>query len=412
MAVNDLTISQLATLANNVLGQAAGTITAANINDTMTTVAQTALKTNTTPVLNAITQVMTKTIFANRPYTGEFRSIIRSDEEYGNHVRMIEVADREFMTDDRYDLYDSNGDSKDRDVYAHRKPKVLQTNYYGQNVMAINYPVYGSQLNTGFRNAAELQGFLSAIETSQINQVRRSETELARLAIANAVTAAKLYAGNGGNAGQVINAVESFNILRGTNNATDAVMYDDIMADEDLTKAFYKHLSFILDNTARMMGAYSVKYVQTFGGVAISKQTTPERMRSIFLSEYYDAMKAYVKTDIHHPDYLNQMNGEIVAYWQSIEKPSWISNKPWYVALSDGEAKQSASNVVVNRLIGVLFDQDAVGVNVSHEKTMSTPWNAREDMAVIWTHINKRHYNKMNENFVAIIADDYTPPTT
>ena len=69
MAVNELTIEQASVLLNSVVSQATGNsdITAYNGAD-FATVAQTGLKVGYDPLLNAIGQVITRTIFSSRPY--------------------------------------------------------------------------------------------------------------------------------------------------------------------------------------------------------------------------------------------------------------------------------------------------------------------------------------------------------
>ena len=49
---------------------------------------------------------------------------------FGNHVRKLNIADSAWDKDDRYDLKDGQS----VDDQAVKVPKVLQTNFYGQNV--------------------------------------------------------------------------------------------------------------------------------------------------------------------------------------------------------------------------------------------------------------------------------------
>lgn len=411
MAVNDLTISQMATLANSLLGQAAGTINVSNINDTMVTVAQATLKTGYDPVIAGISQVLTKTLFAVRPYSGMFRTLIRTDEQYGNHVRKINIADRDLANDDRYDMYDSNGDYKDADQYAHRKPKVLQTNYYGQNADSIATPIYGSQFGPAWRNEAELRGFLSSIETSSANTLKRQETELARLSITNAIAAAKSYSTtSGASARQYINLIREWNIERGTNTTANVKLWADVKRDEALKKDFAKYMCAYVKRKKREMKEYGVANVQTIKSTPISRQSSDATLKGIFHAEIIEMLDTYVKSDVHHPEFLGDMsNFETVSFWQGQNDPMKIMCKPWLVTLSTGAAAQASANVTCNNVVGVLFDEDAVGINVSHEKTLQTPWNARKDFAVIWNHVNKRMYNDLTENFVAFTVEDYTP---
>ena len=128
MASNELSFNQIATLLNAINAQATGS-TAIVATDTYSfvTQAQATLKAGYDPVLSAISQVLSKTIFSVRPYSAKLQSMMVSPVRYGNHVRKINIADKAYIDDDRSALVD--GSAIDQQVV--RKPNVLQTNFYG-----------------------------------------------------------------------------------------------------------------------------------------------------------------------------------------------------------------------------------------------------------------------------------------
>ena len=76
MSANELSFEQLSTVLNAITAQATGAKPMA-VTDTASfiTVAQTALKAGYDPLLNAISQVVSKTIFSTRPYSRKFGGI-------------------------------------------------------------------------------------------------------------------------------------------------------------------------------------------------------------------------------------------------------------------------------------------------------------------------------------------------
>ena len=84
-------VSQAATLLNAVVAQQTGTASLANIssNDDFISVAQTALLTGRDPVLNAMSQVWKRTVFAARPYSQPLASLAMPMDRYGNALRKI-----------------------------------------------------------------------------------------------------------------------------------------------------------------------------------------------------------------------------------------------------------------------------------------------------------------------------------
>ena len=131
MPVNGLTFNQLATVLNSVVSQATGktAITPTNTGE-FTSVANVALSTGYDPLMTAISQVLSRTIFSIRPYTRKFGGLEVSEQQFGNVTRKLNIADKDFENDDRFALTD--GESVD--MFKVNKPSVLQTNFYGANI--------------------------------------------------------------------------------------------------------------------------------------------------------------------------------------------------------------------------------------------------------------------------------------
>ena len=166
MAVNDLTFNQLSSLLATITSQATGsaTITPTNTSE-FVSVGQTALKTGYDPVLQSISQVLSRTIFSIRPYTRKFADMMVSNQRYGAITRKLAVADKPFEDDPSYDP-NSVGDGKSVDMYKVNAPNVLQLNFYGMNVFEKALTIYRYQLDNAFNNADEFGQFISMIMTN------------------------------------------------------------------------------------------------------------------------------------------------------------------------------------------------------------------------------------------------------
>ena len=158
--VNTMTFNQVSTLLNAIHNQATGTSAAAAL-DTYQFVsqAQAALRTGYDPVLNAISQVLSRTIFSIRPYTAKFRGLQADALRYGNHVRKINYGDKAWQDDDRIPLTD--GSSVDQQVV--KKPAILQTNFYGENVYEKGYTIFRDQLDAAFSGPDEFARFTAGV---------------------------------------------------------------------------------------------------------------------------------------------------------------------------------------------------------------------------------------------------------
>ena len=191
--VNNMTFNQLATVLNAIHNQATGTSAAAAV-DTYTFVsqAQTALKTGYAPVMNAISQVLSRTIFSIRPYSAKLRGMMVSEQKYGNHVRKINYGDKAWEEDDRIKLVD--GQSIDQQKV--NKPAVLQTNFYGENVFQKSYTIFRDQLDVAMTGPDEFQRFISGVVQNANDMLEQSREELSRMLLANYIGAKIVSVGN------------------------------------------------------------------------------------------------------------------------------------------------------------------------------------------------------------------------
>ena len=129
--MNDLTFTQASALLTEIASQAQGTKAIAPVDtSSFIALANTTLKCGYDVISNAISQVLSRTIFSVRPYSRKLKGMKADSVRFGNHVRKITILDGALENDDRQSLTD--GHSIDQQVV--NKPKALQTNFYGIDV--------------------------------------------------------------------------------------------------------------------------------------------------------------------------------------------------------------------------------------------------------------------------------------
>ena len=174
---------QAATLLNSVVAQATGkaaltaTSTAAFVSQAQTTL----LNVGVDPIMQAISQVISKTIFSVRPYNARFKGLQRDAVQWGNHVRKISFGSGNVRDDDRRDLVD--GASVDQQTVC--KPQVLQTNFYSFDTYQNCYTIFRDQLNTAFTGPDEFMRFMSGIVTEVSNKLEAFREGFARTTMIN-----------------------------------------------------------------------------------------------------------------------------------------------------------------------------------------------------------------------------------
>ena len=175
MSVNTMGFEQAAALLNGIYHQATGTtaLAATNTSDFVSQ-ANAVLQTGYDKVSNSISSVLARTIFAVRPYSAKFTGIQVDSERWGNHVRKINYIDQDVVNDDRYGLTDGQS----VDMYTVRKPKVLQTNFYGGQMYEDWVTIYRDQLDTAFTGPDQFAQFIGGVMqnmTDKLEQFREGQ---------------------------------------------------------------------------------------------------------------------------------------------------------------------------------------------------------------------------------------------
>ena len=148
MPANSLTVNQISTVLNSIVSQATGQAQITPTNGAeFITVAQTGLKAGYENLMGAVSQVLSRTIFANRPYTRKFKGLEADSIRYGNHVRKINFIDGTWQDNGYLPITDDVAVDQQKPI----KPKVLQTNYYGQDDYEIQWTLFRDQLYTAFK---------------------------------------------------------------------------------------------------------------------------------------------------------------------------------------------------------------------------------------------------------------------
>ena len=109
---------------------------------------------------NALSQVLNRTYIRVRAYSAKFRSLIKTEEQYGNMVRKITYIDRDIPEGD---MTRDIEDGKEYSPYKVRKPQAIQTAYYGFKHIDDYITIFKNQWDTALSSGSELQRFISGI---------------------------------------------------------------------------------------------------------------------------------------------------------------------------------------------------------------------------------------------------------
>ena len=389
MSVNTMSFEDASAILNNIREQVTGESAIAPVNTSeFVSVATTLLQQGYDPVLNAITQMVSKTIFSIRPYNRKFGGIKMDSEQWGAIVRKLSIADKDFDEDVRFEL----ADGQSIDHYKVNKPNILQTNFYGQNVYEKNYTIFKDQLDNAFSGPAEFGRFMSMVVQNVSDMIEQAHESIARMTIGNFVGGKKL-ANNG-----VIHLLTEYNAETG-----ESLTATTVYAPANFGN-FMKWMYARVATLTALMTERSVEFQINVTGKEISRHTPYEYQKVYLYAPLLNGMNARVLAETFHDDFLEYADVEAVNYWQSIESPMALNVTPSYMG-ANGLIVTAQEAQSITNLVGVIFDRDALGYTTVNNWSATTPLNAKGGYWNTFHHFTERWYNDFTEKGLVLLLD-------
>ena len=388
MSVNTMSFEDASAILNNIRQQVTGEASIAPVNTAdFVSVGTALLQSGYDPVLNAITQMVTKTIFSIRPYSRKFGGIKVDSEMWGAIVRKLAVADKAWEVNEEFDLVD--GQSIDH--YKVSKPDVLELKFYGSEDFAKHYTIFKDQLNSAFTGVAEFSRFMSMIVQNVSDMIEQNFESIARMIIANYVGGKKV-ANNG-----VIHLLTEYNAETGLSLTSTTVFAPANFSD------FMKWVYARIATLTSLMTERSTEFQINVTGKPITRHTPYEYQKVYLYAKLLNDMNARVLADTFHYDFIEFADVEAVNYWQSIETPMAIDVTPNYLD-ADGSIKTGAEQNITN-LVGVIFDREALGYTVMNEWSATTPLNASGGYWNTFYHFLMKWWVDYSEKGIILLLD-------
>lgn len=387
---NTLTVDQASSILNEAVAQATGKNALGGVNaGDFTTIATTALQCGYDVMLNAITQVLQRTIFSIRPYYAKFKGMEMDSNAWGAITRKINYIDRPAGENAEWQLTD--GQSIDQ--WKVNKPKVLQTNFYGYNTFMRDTTIFENQMNLAFSNAEEFARFASGVIQNINDMIEQDKEAISRMTLGNAI------AGTIASGGTVIHLLTEYNADTGlTLKATDINKPANF-------EAFYKWVYARIAVISDMLTERTLKHHINVTGKEITRHTPYADQRLYLFSPTQRKISSMLLANTFNKELLEYADHESVNYWQSYDKPDSINIKASYMDAADGTIKTEEQAKAHANIFGVIMDREMCGINMYNNRVATTPLNAK---GLYWNqfwHYTLRWYNDFTENCVVFLLD-------
>lgn len=414
--VNNDLFYQAATLLTDVVSQATGqhVMKPTNVGE-FVSVATTAIKNGYDPVMNALTQMWGRTIFAVRPYSSKLKGMEMNLDRWGNVTRKVSFADKPIENDERFIWpagYDAtqavpNGDGSSVDMWKIHKDDPLQTQFYGQSVYQDCRTEFVNSLDSAFRGPEEFMRYNAAAVMNRQNKLEQYRENVARAVLLN-LMGSVYYIANAlaplGDSSRVIHLLTEYNTETGLSLTAQTVMQPDNYPG--FMRWVYARLASLTDIMSSRSGLYQTK----INGKIINRHTGAEDMRIYILSKYLHEMDSMARSVTFHEDLLRLADVEGVAYWQDIQNPGQIDLAN-VVSLTDVDGSiitsaLAAGTTALSNVFGIVFDKDAAGYAFVNRFDWATPGiNAAGGYYNTFHHANVRTIQDTTEKSVLLMLD-------
>lgn len=402
-----MNFAQVSTVLNQIYQTASGR-SAPAVTDlsSFVSVANTTLALGNDKVIDAICDVITRTIFSIRPYRNKLDFLFKPESQWGAFIRKLSVVDSDFVDDAAYKwpvLYDSNenpvtGNGEFVNPWEINKRDVLQTFFAGSIVYSDHYTIFDRQFNTAFKGPEELANFFEMLVMNSNNKIELARENVIRGLILNMI--GSVIAEN--QSGRVVHLLTEYNAATGlTLTAQTALQPDNFIPFMQWVYARITEVSTLMESASNM-------YQTEITGKPVLRHTPKDRQRLIMHSQTEAQITSMIRTNIRNNSYLAMPieNIRFVPYWQSIRdgQRMAINVTPTYTG-ANGSVVTPGSAVTNSAVLGVMFDEDAAGAAELDGRVLATRLNERGLYRNIFTHALHKVAMDNTEKIVVFCMD-------
>lgn len=414
-----LTVQDCHNLMNSLVKQATGqqSITVVD-SSSFVSAGETVLATGTENTINSLSLIIGRTLVAVRPYKAKFLLINALNSGiYSNRIRKLSYYSKDSIASGMYNtqLYTnlkegytngqnivSDNPTSTKSMWEQNQPIALEMNFAGSDTWDDSLTIYEKQLQVAFESEANFSNFMSGIMTEKANDMESQKEAFNRMCVLNEI--GMIYDMANDRPLSSINLTKEYNSKYGT-SYTSAELRSTYL--ESFLKFFVAYIKNISNYLAERSTNYHLSPNKTVNGTNYKLlRHTPKNRQKLFLYEpLFIEAKANVLPSIFNPEYLDIKNYEAVNYWQSIDNRSSVKIIPAIFDKTTGEQKKG-TEVDLDYVVGLLFDEDAMMIDYQFEGSYSTPLEARKLYRNIFWHYTKNAINDPTENAILFYMKD------
>ena len=330
-----------------------------------------------------------KTIFVNRPYSGNIPSVLMDSWEFGSVLEKIQADIPQAEENESWNLVD--GRTYNQDVFY--KPSVSAKFFNKKVTFEIPMSFTELQVKESFTSANQLNGFLSMLYNAVENSMTIKIDSLIMRTINNMIAETvyhdiplgenETYSDKTG--------IKAVNLLKQYKDLTGSTL----TADKALSnEAFIKYATYVIN-----LYADRLTKISTLFNIGGKERFTPkDKLNIVMLSDFKASANVYLQANTFNKELVELPKADTIPYWQgsgknySFEDISSVNVK----LTKDGNKTREVN---ISGILAVMFDREALGVT-NLDRRVTTNYNAKAEFFNNYFKFDAGYFNDLNENFV------------
>ena len=330
-----------------------------------------------------------RVIFVDRAYSGSVPSVLMDAWEFGSVLEKISCDLPTATENQTWEL--TNGETYNPNVFY--KPTVSVKFYNSKTTFEIPLSFTEMQIKESFSNAEQLNGFLTMLYNSVEKSMTIKLDSLIMRTINNMIGETIHHEIPESANYSTASTIKAVNLLKLYNDSHSTTITADKCLDNP---DFIRYATYIIS----VYGERITKISNLFNIGGKDRFTPKDVLRCVLLSDFKKASEVFLKSDLYNEQYATLPESDSVPYWQgSGTSYSFSDISKIHINL----ASNSATEIQMTGILGVMFDKDALGVS-NLNRRVTTNYNPKAEFYTNFYKFEAGYFNDMNENFVVFFV--------
>lgn len=330
-----------------------------------------------------------RVIFVDRAYNGSVPSVLMDSWEFGSVLEKISCDLPTATENPSWDL--TNGETYNPNVFY--KPSVSVKFYNSKTTFEIPLSFTEMQIKESFSNAEQLNGFLTMLYNSVEKSMTIKLDSLIMRTINNMIGETIHHEIPESANYSTTSTIKAVNLLKLYNDSHSTTITADKCLDNP---DFIRYATYIIS----VYGERITKISNLFNIGGKDRFTPKDVLRCVLLSDFKKASEVFLKSDLYNEQYATLPESDSVPYWQGSGTSYAFSD---ITKIHINLASNSATEIQMTGILGVMFDRDALGVS-NLNRRVTTNYNPKAEFYTNFYKFEAGYFNDMNENFVVFFV--------